>query len=107
MLEMGASKPWPDALQAFTGKREMDAPRDLAHYQPILDAVWNIWGEDRLIYGSNWPVSNRVAPYAALHKIVADYFAARGQSAAEKYFWKNSLAAYGWIARGEARRLKK
>jgi len=23
MLEMGASKPWPDALEAFTGTREM------------------------------------------------------------------------------------
>ncbi|HMV82601.1 MAG TPA: amidohydrolase family protein [Blastocatellia bacterium] len=76
-------------------------------YRPALDALWKLFGAERLIFGSNWPVSNRVAPYAALHKIVADYFAARGQSAAEKYFWKNSLAAYGWIARGEARRLKK
>lgn len=76
-------------------------------YRPALDALWKLFGADRLIFGSNWPVSNRVAPYAALHKIVADYFAARGQAASEKYFWKNSLAAYGWIARGEARRLRK
>ena len=27
MLEMGASKPWPDALEAFTGSREMDGTR--------------------------------------------------------------------------------
>ena len=75
-------------------------------YRPGLDALWKLFGSDRLIYGSNWPVSNRVAPYAALHKIVADYFGAQGQTAAEKYFWKNSLAAYGWVSRGEARRLQ-
>ncbi len=78
----------------------------LENYRPALDALWKLFGAERLIFGSNWPVSNRVAPYAALHKIVADYFAARGQTAAEKYFRQNSLAAYGWIARGEARRLK-
>lgn len=76
-------------------------------YRPALDVLWKLFGAERLIYGSNWPVSNRVAPYATLHKIVADYFGSKGQTAAEKYFWKNSLAAYGWVARGEAGRLRK
>lgn len=76
-------------------------------YRPALDVLWDLFGESRVIFGSNWPVSNRVAPYAVLHKIVSDYFGAKGQTVAEKYFWKNSLAAYGWVARGEARRLKK
>ena len=80
---------------------------DPAAYRPALDVLWDLFGESRVIFGSNWPVSNRVAPYATLHKIVADYFGVKGQAVAEKYFWKNSLAAYGWVARGEARRLKK
>ena len=28
MLAMGASRPWPDALEALTGKRKVDATRD-------------------------------------------------------------------------------
>ncbi len=80
---------------------------DAAAYRPALDVLWELFGADRVVFGSNWPVSNRIAPYASLHKIVADYFGAKGQTAAEKYFWKNSLAAYSWVARGEARRLKK
>ena len=80
---------------------------DAAAYRPALDVLWDLFGADRVVFGSNWPVSNRVAPYASLHKIVAGYFGAKGQTAAEKYFWKNSLAAYSWVARGEARRLKK
>jgi predicted TIM-barrel fold metal-dependent hydrolase len=74
-------------------------------YRPALDSLRKLFGADRLIFGSNWPVSNRVAPYAALHRIVADYFLAEGRVPAEKFFWKNSLAAYRWVPRGAARRL--
>ena len=36
MLEMGASKPWPDALQAFTGTREMDGTAMIAYFKPLM-----------------------------------------------------------------------
>jgi peptidyl-dipeptidase A len=36
MLEMGASKPWPDALQAFTGTREMSGKAMLEYFQPLM-----------------------------------------------------------------------
>jgi peptidyl-dipeptidase A len=35
MLEMGASKPWPDALEAFTGNREMSAKPMLEYFAPL------------------------------------------------------------------------
>lgn len=35
MLAMGASKPWPDALQAFTGGREMSAKPMLEYFAPL------------------------------------------------------------------------
>lgn len=76
-------------------------------YRPALDVLWKLFGADRLVFGSNWPVSNRVASYAVLHKIVADYFGDKGAAAAEKYFWKNSLAAYRWLPRGQAKELKR
>ncbi len=41
MLEMGASKPWPDALEAFIGTREMDGSAVLEYFAPLktwLDA---------------------------------------------------------------------
>lgn len=37
MLEMGASRPWPDALEAFTGSREMDGSAMVAYFEPLLD----------------------------------------------------------------------
>ncbi len=35
MLEMGASKPWPDALEAFTGSREMDGGALVEYFAPL------------------------------------------------------------------------
>ena len=35
MLEMGASKPWPDALQAFTGSREMSGKALVNYFAPL------------------------------------------------------------------------
>lgn len=36
MLAMGASKPWPDALQEFTGTREMSGKAIVEYFQPLL-----------------------------------------------------------------------
>ncbi|MDM7958036.1 M2 family metallopeptidase [Blastomonas sp.] len=35
MLEMGASKPWPDALEAFTGSRDMDGTAMVEYFAPL------------------------------------------------------------------------
>jgi peptidyl-dipeptidase A len=35
MLELGQSQPWQEALEAFTGTREMDASAILAYYEPL------------------------------------------------------------------------
>ena len=35
MLKMGQSKPWPDALQAFTGTRDMSGKSMVAYFAPL------------------------------------------------------------------------
>ncbi len=35
MLEMGASRPWPDALEVISGQREMDASAILDYFAPL------------------------------------------------------------------------
>ena len=35
MLEMGASKPWPDALEAFTGERQMSGKAMAEYFAPL------------------------------------------------------------------------
>jgi predicted TIM-barrel fold metal-dependent hydrolase len=78
---------------------EGQAPREVEYYLPILDHLWQCFGADRLIYGSNWPVSDRGASYDIVFGLVRDYFSSKGRDACESYFWKNSQAAYHWIER--------
>jgi len=72
------------------------APEGLGFYAPTLEAMWQAFGEDRLVYGSNWPVCERAGTFAASLNIVKEFFASKGADAAEKYFWKNAKAAYRW-----------
>ena len=37
MLAMGASRPWPEALEAFTGTREMDGSAITAYFAPLME----------------------------------------------------------------------
>ena len=53
----------------------------------------------RLIYGSDWPNSDPWGTYPQVLKIVREYFTGKGKAAAEKFFWKNSIAAYRWVKR--------
>jgi predicted TIM-barrel fold metal-dependent hydrolase len=82
------------ALVEGTRKTHGDAPADVDFYRPVLDALWETFGEDRLIYGSNWPVSNRAAPYATVYNIVHAYFEQKGRLALEKFLRRNAIAAY-------------
>jgi peptidyl-dipeptidase A len=36
MLAMGRSRPWPDALEAFTGTRTMDGSAMVAYFEPLM-----------------------------------------------------------------------
>ena len=72
---------------------------DPALYKPFLDRFFDTFGEDKLVFGSDWPNGPAVDNLPVIVQIVQEYFAAKGRAAAEKYFWKNSVAAYKWIRR--------
>lgn len=74
-------------------------PTDLNFYRSRLDQLSAIFGEDRLLYGSDWPNSDQWGTYSQVLSVVREYFMAKGKTAAEKYFWKNSAAAYRWVKR--------
>ena len=59
-------------------------------YKPGLDFIWDIFGEDFIVYSGR----NKAALDA-----LNSYVMAKGRSAAEKYFWKNSVPAFKWVKR--------
>lgn len=72
------------------------APADPQYYQPILQAVWETFGADRVIYGSNWPVSARYADYATVQTIVQHFVQSQPVSHQRKFFCENAKLAYRW-----------
>ena len=82
-----------------TGRTDGSAPRDVQVYRPVLDAMRGMFGPERLIYGSNWPVSERFAPLSAVQGIVADYFRSHGRRAEEQVFSGSAKTAYKWVQR--------
>ncbi len=75
---------------------------DLARYKDILDQIWSLFGEDRILFGSDWPNSDTLAGYNETFSIAQRYIATRSPSAQQKYLWKNSLSAYKWRPRTAA-----
>lgn len=66
------------------------APFEPAVYKPVLDLIWDTFGEDSIVYAGR----NKEAL-----EILRSYVTAKGQPAAEKFFWKNSVPAFRWVKR--------
>lgn len=74
-------------------------PTDLAFYRPRLDAILDVFGTDRVLYGSDWPNSDQWLPVPVGFKLVQEYFLGLGRTEAEKFFWRNSVKCYQWRRR--------
>jgi L-fucono-1,5-lactonase len=72
---------------------------ELTPYRDRLDHLVGIFGQDRILFGSDWPNSDGVAPIDKVVGVAREYFATQPRAVAEKYFWKNSVAAYKWVKR--------
>jgi predicted TIM-barrel fold metal-dependent hydrolase len=74
-------------------------PTDAKFYREWLDQLWNIFGENRVIFGSDWPNSEHVGQYSEVMTVAQAYVNGKGSAAVEKVFWRNSVAAYRWVKR--------
>lgn len=87
------------ALVEGASQPDKQSPTDVAFYKPVLDHAWKTFGENRLIYGSNWPVSERYGSLAVVQQIVADYVADMKELNRWKFFAGNAKTAYQWPER--------
>jgi predicted TIM-barrel fold metal-dependent hydrolase len=70
-------------------------------YKDRLDRLTEAFGEDRVMFCTNYPqsVGPVVSSVAAISNLAKSYYAARPRSVAEKFFWRNSAKVYKWIGR--------
>jgi len=70
------------------------APQSIDHYRSVLEVLWKNFGKERLIYGSNWPVTKHTGTYKSFVQLVDTFISEKGQDAREHYYWKNAATSY-------------
>ena len=65
-----------------------------AEFKPYLDVVFAVFGEDRLMYGSDWPVCLLAGSYERTFELVDAYTRQLTHSAREKLFGGNACRFY-------------
>jgi predicted TIM-barrel fold metal-dependent hydrolase len=70
------------------------SPTDLASYKAHFDVLMTAFGADRLIWGSNWPVTTLHGTFEAQIAIAEEYLAAFGTAVRDKVMFRNALAFY-------------
>ena len=87
------------ALVESASRDGKKAPKDLAFYKPYIDVVWNAFGNERVIYGSDWPVCESAADYETMQRIVMEYAQHKGDLAVRQFCSLNAKRAYKWVER--------
>lgn len=64
-------------------------------FKPYLDVVFEAFGTDRLMFGSDWPVCLLAADYAAVKNILTDYTSGLTAPDRAKIMGGNAEAFYG------------
>jgi len=65
-----------------------------ADFNDYLDAVYHAFGEDRLLYGSDWPVCLLAANYQQQYEILDNYMQQYPATTQQKFFGKNAATFY-------------
>ncbi|NQZ69082.1 MAG: amidohydrolase family protein [Lentisphaeria bacterium] len=97
VASMEAVKEYPSVYCKVSAMLELYDGNDIsnpAEYLEMLDFLWENFGEDRLVFGTNWPVCSPHGSLETIYTIVNTYFAAKGDTAREKFFYKNAVKAY-------------
>jgi predicted TIM-barrel fold metal-dependent hydrolase len=73
-------------------------------YMPLhdrLDFLYGVFGEDRAIFGTDYPNSYGVATISEEVGLMKKFFSTKTRAQAEKYFWRNAARIYRYIKRAD------
>jgi predicted TIM-barrel fold metal-dependent hydrolase len=100
---------WNERLNALSGEPniyckismiyhlsgEDPAPVDINFYKPVIDPILDAFGPDRLIFGSNWTLSEMKGSYKDMIRMLDQYCREKQDLSSEQFYTKNALKAYG------------
>ena len=80
----------------------LDNKQVLADYTPLgdrLEYLYGMFGEDRVMFGTDYPNSYGVATIAEQVGLMKRFFSTKTRAQAEKYFWRNAARIYRYVKR--------
>ncbi len=80
------------ALYEASGKDP--APVNSEQYDALIDPVVDAFGPDRVLFGSNWPLSDMLGSYKEMIRMLEAYCQRHPELSPEKLFYENAIRAY-------------
>lgn len=106
MIRTGMMQPWKDDIRELSKHKNVFCKisgmvTEAKHqgwkkedFRPYLDVVFEAFGEDRVMFGSDWPVCLLAGTYDQVHELGADYFKQFSTEANAKFFGGNATKFY-------------
>jgi predicted TIM-barrel fold metal-dependent hydrolase len=66
-----------------------------------LEYLFQAFGEDRVMFGTDYPNSYGVATISEAVGLMQQFFSTKTRAQQEKYFWQNSSKIYKWVKRSD------
>jgi L-fuconolactonase len=85
--------------EAYHPRADGTVAKDYAFLRDRLELLYEAFGEDRVMFGTDYPNSYGVASIPEEVGLAKRFMAAKSRAAAEKFFWKNSARVYKWVRR--------
>ena len=70
------------------------APTNMEYYKPLIDPVVEAFGPKRVMFGSNWTLSEMRGSYADMIKIFDAYCDQNKKLTQEHFYFKNAIEIY-------------
>ncbi len=105
----GVISPWKEDIERLAGLRNvwcklsgMVTEANVKSWRqddlmPYLDVVFNVFGTDRLLAGSDWPVCRLAGSYKQVMQVVMDYTRTIPDEERNKILGENAMKAYGLL----------
>ena len=80
----------------------LDTKQVVDEYAPLrdrLEYLYGMFGEDRVMFGTDYPNSYGVATISEEVGLMKKFFSTKTRAQAEKYFWRNAARIYKYVKR--------
>jgi L-fuconolactonase len=106
MIRSGMMQPWKDDLRELAKHKNVFCKisgmvTEAKHqgwkkedFRPYLDVVFEAFSEDRVMFGSDWPVCLLAGSYEQVYELAADYFKQFSVEVNAKFFGGNAIKFY-------------